>query len=217
MEKRHGLVVQTRATHVTGTAERATAPALLLAHGVGRGCSVGDDRAYDTPGVVTAVRALGATPHVGQNANRVSGSTIDFRATLYESYALSQACRSPRGTRLRLGRTDCGVAQDQAARPGTYPRALPVRLERCVQPEASHPAGRRGEQDRGDGRRARRPTPRVARRRTTIGHHPRTAGHITVVQASSSAKPLGPDERITLGKRVSKLQCIRLCCVLVRV
>lgn len=99
MENRHGLVVQACATHATGTAERDTAVALLQAHGVGPGCSVGADKAYDTQGFVTDVRALGVTPHVSQNVNRAGGSAIDGRTTRHEGYAKSQACR-PRVERV---------------------------------------------------------------------------------------------------------------------
>lgn len=99
MENRHGLVVQACATHATGTAERDTAVALLQAHGVGPGCSVGADKAYDTQGFVTDVRALGVTPHVSQNVKRAGGSAIDGRTTRHEGYAKSQACR-PRVERV---------------------------------------------------------------------------------------------------------------------
>lgn len=99
MENRHGLVVQAQATHATGTAERDTAVALLQAYGVRPGCSVGADKAYDTQGFVTDVRALGVTPHVSQNVKRTGGSAIDGRTTRHAGYAKSQACR-PRVERV---------------------------------------------------------------------------------------------------------------------
>lgn len=93
MENRHGLVVQARATHATGTAERDTAIALLRAHRVGPGCTVGADKAYDTRGFVAETRALGVTPHVSQHVTRHGGSALDGRTTRHPGYAQSQACR----------------------------------------------------------------------------------------------------------------------------
>jgi transposase len=93
MENRHGLVVQAQATPATGTAERETAVRLLRAHGVGGGCTVGADKAYDTRGFVAAVRALGVTPHVSQSTRRIGGSALDGRTTRHDGYAQSQACR----------------------------------------------------------------------------------------------------------------------------
>jgi transposase len=99
MENRHGLVVQARATRATGTAERETAVAMLRAHGVGSGCTVGADKAYDTRGFVAETRALGVTPHVSQHLRRHGGSALDGRTTRHPGYAQSQACR-PRVERV---------------------------------------------------------------------------------------------------------------------
>lgn len=99
MENRHGLVVQARATRATGTAERETAVAMLRAHRVGPGCTVGTDKAYDTRGFVAETRALGVTPHVSQHVTRHGGSAIDGRTTRHPGYAQSQACR-PRVERV---------------------------------------------------------------------------------------------------------------------
>jgi transposase len=99
MDNAHGLVVQAQATRATGTAERDTALDLLRAHGLGAGCTVGADKAYDTHGFVAEVRALGVTPHVSQNLKRSGGSAIDGRTTQHEGYARSQSCR-PRVERV---------------------------------------------------------------------------------------------------------------------
>ena len=99
MENRHGLVVQARATRATGTAERETAVAMLRAHRVGLGCTVGADKAYDTRGFVAETRALGVTPHVSQHVTRHGGSAIDGRTTRHPGYAQSQRCR-PRVERV---------------------------------------------------------------------------------------------------------------------
>lgn len=99
MENRHGLVVQARATRATGTAERDAALQMLRAQGVGRGCTIGADKNYDTHGFVADARALGVTPHVSQNVKRSGGSAIDGRTTRHAGYALSQSCR-PRVERV---------------------------------------------------------------------------------------------------------------------
>lgn len=99
MDNRHGLVVQARATQATGTAERDAALAMLRAHGVGPGCTLGADKNYDTRGFVADARALGVTPHVSQNTKRTGGSAIDGRTTRHDGYGQSQACR-PRVERI---------------------------------------------------------------------------------------------------------------------
>ena len=99
MENRHGLVVQAQATRATGTAEREAAGHLLRAQGVGAGCTIGADKAYDTQGFVAEARALGVTPHVSQNVKRSGGSAIDRRTTRHDGYGQSQACR-PRVERV---------------------------------------------------------------------------------------------------------------------
>jgi transposase len=88
MENRHGLVVDTRLTQATGTAERDAAAEMLQER---RG-TVGGDKAYDTHDFVKAARAAGVTPHVAQNqTNR--RSAIDGRTTRHPGYAISQTKR----------------------------------------------------------------------------------------------------------------------------
>ncbi len=88
MENRHGLVVDTRVTQATGTAERAAAEEMLHE----RQGTVGGDKAYDTRDFVQAARAAGVTPHVAQNqTNR--RSAIDGRTTRHPGYAISQTKR----------------------------------------------------------------------------------------------------------------------------
>ena len=88
MENRHGLVVDTRVTQATGTAERDAAEEMLQ----GRQGTVGGDKAYDTHDFVKAARAAGVTPHVAQNqTNRCSA--IDARTTRHPGYAISQTKR----------------------------------------------------------------------------------------------------------------------------
>ena len=88
MENRNGLVVDTRVTQATGTAERAAAEEMLQ----GRQGTVGGDKAYDTHDFVKAARAAGVTPQVAQNqTNR--RSAIDGRTTRHPGYAISQTKR----------------------------------------------------------------------------------------------------------------------------
>jgi transposase len=92
MEHRHGLAVQTCVTQATGTAERAAALAMLETLPGAQRKTVAADKAYDTQAFVTAVRALGITPHVTQNtAGRASA--IDGRTTAPPGYTLSLRTR----------------------------------------------------------------------------------------------------------------------------
>jgi transposase len=88
MENRNGLVVDTRVTQATGTAERDAAEEMLQKR---RG-TVGADKAYDTHDFVKRVRAAGVTPHVAQN-QRNRRSAIDGRTTRHPGYAISQTKR----------------------------------------------------------------------------------------------------------------------------
>ena len=58
MENRHGLVVNTRVTAATGTAERETAVALVQARPGRYRVTVGGDKGYDTQECIQALRAV---------------------------------------------------------------------------------------------------------------------------------------------------------------
>jgi transposase len=92
MENRHGLVVDTRVTQATGTAEREAA--LALAEGIPgqHRVTMGADKNYDTHDCVREMRALRVTPHVAQNTTGRS-SAIDGRTTRHPGYAVSQRKR----------------------------------------------------------------------------------------------------------------------------
>lgn len=94
MENRNGLVVDARLTQVDGLAERSAAEEMLRgvrAKHRGR-VSVGADKGYDTQDFVSALRAMGITPHLAQNdTNR--RSAIDRRTTRHVSYQISQRKR----------------------------------------------------------------------------------------------------------------------------
>jgi len=91
MENRNGLVVDAMLMQATGTAERDAAEA--MAEGLSPGSTIGADKAYDTRGFVSALRARRITPHVAQNHARSGGSAIDCRTTRHVGYELSQKIR----------------------------------------------------------------------------------------------------------------------------
>jgi transposase len=92
MENRNGLVVDTRLTQATGTAERdAAADMILNLPGMHR-VTIGADKAYDTEGFVTRLKSFQATPHVAQN-DKNRRSAIDARTTRHAGYSISGKIR----------------------------------------------------------------------------------------------------------------------------
>jgi hypothetical protein len=68
MENRHGLLVDLRIAEASGTAERATAIAMLESELPGtKRLTVGGDKGYHTKQFVTECRELDVTAHVAQN------------------------------------------------------------------------------------------------------------------------------------------------------
>lgn len=93
-ENGHGLIIDTAVTAATGTAEReATIRMLADLPPTTRRRTVGADKLFDTRAWVTAVRALGITPHVAQYVRPRGGSAIDARTTRHPGYAASQRKR----------------------------------------------------------------------------------------------------------------------------
>ncbi len=92
MENRHGLIVDSRVSEASGTAERAEAQAMIGAVPGRHPITVGGDKGYDTQGFVAGVRTLKATPHVAQNTTN-RRSAIDGRTTRHPGYGLSQRTR----------------------------------------------------------------------------------------------------------------------------
>jgi IS5 family transposase len=92
MENRHGLVVDTRVTQATGTAEREAALAMAEAIPGQQRVTLGADKHYDTRGFVRGLRELRVAPHVAQNTSGRS-SAIDGRTTRHPGYAVSQRKR----------------------------------------------------------------------------------------------------------------------------
>jgi transposase len=89
MENRHGLVVDTRLTQATGTAEREAALAMAEEIPGQHRVTLGADKNYDTR---DCVRELRVTPHVAQNTAGRS-SAIDRRTTHHPGYTVSQRKR----------------------------------------------------------------------------------------------------------------------------
>ena len=90
MENRNGLVVDSRLTLATGTAEWDAALEMVEnIPGTGR-VTVGADKGYDVPAFVDGLRDLTATPHVAQ---KDKGTAIDKRTTRHEGYRVSQKIR----------------------------------------------------------------------------------------------------------------------------
>ena len=92
MENRHGLVVNTRLTPASGTAEREAALALLRERPGRQRVTVGGDKNYDTHAFVQDLRAVLVTPHVAQHTTN-RASAIDGRTTRHPGYAVSQQKR----------------------------------------------------------------------------------------------------------------------------
>ncbi len=90
VENRNGLVVNTRVTQATGTAEREAA--LVMAGEIGGPATIGGDKNFDTKDFVHECRAMDVTPHVAQN-NTNRSSAIDGRTTRHPGYSVSQKKR----------------------------------------------------------------------------------------------------------------------------
>ncbi|MGH8141418.1 MAG: IS5 family transposase [Steroidobacteraceae bacterium] len=101
MENRHGLAVAGQVTQASGTAERQAAEEMLKAQRgqAGHRISVGEDKAYDSAGHVSALRGQEITPHIAQNnsptkTGKCRRSAIDGRTTRHRGYHLSQSRRA---------------------------------------------------------------------------------------------------------------------------
>jgi transposase len=88
MENRHALVVDTRLTLATGTAEREAALEMVADRPGNHRITLGADKAYDVAGFVADLRELNVTPQVAQNTTN-RRSAIDARTTRHPGYAVS--------------------------------------------------------------------------------------------------------------------------------
>ena len=92
MENRNGLVVDTRLTQATGTAERDAALEMAARiPGGTRRVTLGGDKNYDTRDFVAKLREAAVTPHVAQNQHQRRSSAIDQRTTQYPGYCSASA------------------------------------------------------------------------------------------------------------------------------
>jgi transposase len=92
MENRTGLIVNTRLTQASGTAEREAAVEMVGELPGNHRVTVGGDKAYDTQAFVQDLRARGATPHVAQSTTG-RASVIDGRTARHAGCAISQRQR----------------------------------------------------------------------------------------------------------------------------
>jgi transposase len=92
MENRSCLVVETKVTQASGTAEAEAATAMVGALPGQHRITVGADKLFDTSGFVADMRALNVTPHVAQN-DTGRASAIDGRTTRHPGYTLSLILR----------------------------------------------------------------------------------------------------------------------------
>jgi len=92
MENRHALVVDTRLTLATGTAEREAGLEMVAARPGNHRITLGADKAYDVAGFVADLRDYNVTPHVAQNTTN-RRSAIDGRTTRHPGYAVSGRVR----------------------------------------------------------------------------------------------------------------------------
>jgi len=90
MENRSGLVVDSRLTQATGTAERSAALEMIEDVPGTKQITLGADRGYDVASFVKDLRQLRATPHVAQ---KTKGTAIDRRTTRHTGYQTSLKIR----------------------------------------------------------------------------------------------------------------------------
>lgn len=92
MENRNGLLVGIDVRHATGTSERDGALDLIDEMLLGKGCTLGADKGYDTQDFVQALKSRGIRPHIAQNtAGR--RSAVDANTARRKGYAVSQQIR----------------------------------------------------------------------------------------------------------------------------
>jgi len=90
MENRSGLIVDSRLTQATGTAERSAALEMIEDVPGTQQITLGADRGYDVASFVKELRRLRATPHVAQ---KTKGTAIDKRTTRHTGYQTSLKIR----------------------------------------------------------------------------------------------------------------------------
>jgi transposase len=89
MDNRHGLVINTRLTQASGSAEAQAALAMATEIGGRHRITLGADKGYDRKDLVRELRAHQVTPHFARKIY----SAIDRRTTRHAGYAISQVRR----------------------------------------------------------------------------------------------------------------------------
>ena len=92
MENRHGLLIDTRLTRVSGHAERLAALDMIASRADRpQAITLGGDKSFDAADFVMELREINVTPHIARNTSR--RSAIDVRTTRHPGYAISQRIR----------------------------------------------------------------------------------------------------------------------------
>ena len=92
MENRHGLLIDTRLTRVSGHAERLAALDMIASRADRpQAITLGGDKGFDAADFVMELREINVTPHIARNTSR--RSAIDVRTTRHPGYATSQRIR----------------------------------------------------------------------------------------------------------------------------
>jgi transposase len=92
MENRNGLLVAVEVCHATGRSEREGALRLIDEMYLGKDCTLGADKGYDTREFVAALHDRGILPHIARNtAGRRSAISDDIAGST--GYAVSQQIR----------------------------------------------------------------------------------------------------------------------------
>ena len=90
MDNRNGLIVDTRLTPATGTAEREAATDMIREIPGRQRLTLAADAGYNTKGFVATMRECDVTPHV---APKQQHNAIDERTTRHPGYEISQRIR----------------------------------------------------------------------------------------------------------------------------
>ena len=92
MENRNGLLMAVDVCHATGTSEREGALRLIDEMFLGKDCTLGADKGYDTHEFVAALHDRGILPHIARNtAGRRSAVSDDIAGSV--GYCVSQQIR----------------------------------------------------------------------------------------------------------------------------
>jgi IS5 family transposase len=92
VENRNGLIVDALLSEANGRAEREAALCLLERQGIGKGCTLGADKGYDTHAFVAELQSRGIAPHIARNT-KGRRSAVPEGVAVEAGYAVSQRRR----------------------------------------------------------------------------------------------------------------------------